>query len=42
MAKTNEGEVAEAPKDYSAEVTEDALAKTNNIEAAETREDDWN
>ena len=40
MAKTNEGEVAEATNGYSAEVTEDALAKANNTEADETREDD--
>ena len=41
MAKTNEGEeVAEATNGYSAEVTEDAMAKANNTEADETREDD--
>ena len=39
MAKTNEGEVAEATNGYSAEVTEDAMAKANNTEADETRED---
>ncbi len=40
MSKTNEDEVAEATNGYSAEVTEDALAKINNTEADDTREDD--
>ena len=39
MVKTNEGEVAEATNGYSVEVTEDAMAKANNTEADETRED---
>ena len=39
MAKTNEGEVAEATNGHSTEVKEQALAKINNTEADETRED---
>ena len=39
MAKTYEGEVAEATNGYSAAVTEDAMAKPNNTAADETRED---
>ena len=40
MAKTNEGEVAEARKSDPAEIAEEPLAKTNDTEAAETTEDD--
>jgi hypothetical protein len=39
MTKPNEGEVVEAAKDDSAEVGEEALAKTNDTEAAVMRED---
>ncbi len=39
MAESNEGEVAEAPKYDSAEVRDETLAKTNDVEAAEATED---
>ena len=39
MAKSNEGEVAEAPKYDSAEVRDETLPKTNVVEAAEATED---
>jgi hypothetical protein len=39
MAESNEGEVAEAPKYDSAEVRNETLAKTNDVEAAEAMED---
>ena len=39
MAKSNEGEVAEAPKYDSAEVRDETLTKANDIETAETTED---
>jgi hypothetical protein len=39
MAKPNESEVTEAAIDDSAEIREETLAKTNDIEAAEMRED---
>ena len=39
MAKFNEGEVAEAPKYDSAEVRDETLPKTNDVEAAEATED---
>jgi Phasin protein len=39
VAKPNESEVTEAAIDDSAEIREETLAKTNDIEAAEMRED---
>ena len=39
MAESNEGEVAEAPKYDSAEVRDETLPKTNDVEAAEATED---
>jgi hypothetical protein len=39
MAKTREGEVAEARKVDSAQVMEETIARTNDVEAAETTED---
>ena len=40
MAKTNQGEVAEARKSDPVEIAEEPLAKTNDMEAAETTEED--
>jgi hypothetical protein len=39
MVESNEGQVAEAPKYDSAEVRDETLAKTNNVEAAQATED---
>ena len=39
MVESNEGQVAEAPKYDSAEVRDETLAKTNDVEAAEATED---
>jgi len=41
MAKTNWDEVAEATKNDSAGVRDEAIAKTNDTETAETREEAW-
>ena len=39
MVESNEGQVAEAPKYDSAEVRDETLAKTNDVEAAQATED---
>src|SRR5208283_5406864 len=39
MVESNEGQVAEAPKYDSAEVRDETLAKTNDVEGAQATED---